>query len=317
MPLPRSLLAAGLAAVLLPVLPATPAAAVTNPAGFVNTLIGSANHGETFPGADTPFGMVQWSPENTRGNQTRTAEPGGYGFDATRIRGFSLTHLSGTGCAGASGDIPFLPFAGTVTSSPSADSTDAVYASNFSHANETGAAGYYRVGLDSGVNVELTATTRTGSGRFTYPAGTASMLVRTSNSEVGSSAATVTIDPANRTISGSVTSGNFCGYINTVGRRSYYTLFFTAVFDKPFASTGTWQDSTLRPGTTSASGGTTYGTNGFPPAGRGSGGYVTFDLSSGRTVGVRVGISYASAAGARANLNAENPAGTSFDTVRQ
>ncbi len=59
------------------------------------------------------------------------------------------------------------------------------------------------------------------------------MLVRTSNSEVGSSAAQTTIDPATRTISGSVTSGNFCGYIDEVGRRSYYTLYFTAVFDNP------------------------------------------------------------------------------------
>lgn len=316
----RRLFTLGFAVVLgsaLPLVQSSPAAAVPNPAGLVNTLIGTSNNGETWPGADTPFGMVQWSPETTRGNQTRTPEPGGYGFDATRIRGFSLTHLSGTGCAGASGDIPFMPFAGTVTSSPSADSTDSIFARNFSHANETGTAGYYRVGLNSGVNVELTATTRTGSGRFTYPSGTSTMLVRTSNSEVGSSAATVSIDAANRTISGSVTSGNFCGYINTVGRRSYYTLFFTAVFDKPFASTGTWQDSTLRPGTTTASGGTTYGTNGFPPAGRGSGGYVTFDLSSGRTVNARVGISYSSLAGARANLAAENPPGTSFDTVRQ
>jgi hypothetical protein len=50
---------------------------------------------------------------------------------------------------------------------------------------------------------------------------------------VGSSAARTTIDPATRTISGSVTSGNFCGYIDEVGRRSYYTLYFTAVFDNP------------------------------------------------------------------------------------
>src|SRR5206468_8742828 len=156
----------------------------------VNTLIGTSNSGETFPGADTPFGMVQWSPEGTRGNQTRTPEPGGYGFDATRVRGFSLTHMSGTGCAGGYGDIPFMPFTGAVNSSPSADTTDATYASDFSHANETATAGYYRVQLASGVNTELTATTRTGAARFTYPAGqAAAMLVRTSNSEVGSSAA--------------------------------------------------------------------------------------------------------------------------------
>ncbi|TWP53763.1 glycoside hydrolase family 92 protein [Lentzea tibetensis] len=293
------------------------AAPVANPASYVDTLIGTEGRGETWPGADTPFGMVQWSPENTRGNQNRTPSPGGYDYKATRIRGFALTHLSGTGCAGASGDIPFLPYAGTVTTSPTADTTDAVYATNFAHANESGKAGSYRVKLDSGVDVELSATTRTGSGRFTYPAGTASMLLRTSSSEVGSGAAVTSIDPATRTISGSVTSGNFCGYINPIGRRSYYTLHFTVTFDKPFSTTGTWENDVVRPGTTSASGGTTYGTAGWPEPGKGSGGYVTFDLSSGRTVNARVGISYVSAANARANLAAENPAGTTFDAVKQ
>lgn len=301
---------------ILPTLPAAPALAVTDPASFVNTLVGTSNSGETFPGATTPFGMVQFSPENTGGNQTRTVEPGGYGFNATRIRGFALTHLSGTGCAGAFGDIPFFPHAGNVTGSPSADSTDATYASNFSHTGETAAAGYYRVGLGSGVNVELSATARTGAARFTYPQNqtTASLLVRTSNSEVGSSAATTTINAAARTISGSVTSGNFCGYINAIGRRSYYTLHFFAVFDQPFTSTGTWQDATLRPGTTTASGGTTYGTDGWPVAGRGSGGYVTF--ATGQTVNMRVGISFVSQANAQANLAAEQ-SGFGFDTVRQ
>jgi predicted alpha-1,2-mannosidase len=294
------------------------AAAIADPAAAVDTLIGTSNSGETFPGADTPYGMVQWSPENTAGNQTRTVEPGGYGYDATRIRGFSLTHLSGTGCAGASGDVPFMPYPGTVAGSPTADNTDATYASNFSHANETGDAGYYRVGLDSGVNVELTATARTGTGRFTYPAGKpATMLVRTSNSEIGSSAAQTTINAAAKTISGSVTSGNFCGYINSIARRSYYTLYFVAVFDQGFTSTGGWTDSTLSAGATSSSGGTTYGTDGWPVAKRGSGAYVTFDTAQTSSIKVRVGISYVSQANAQANLDAENPAGTQFDTVKQ
>jgi len=315
--------AAGLAFIVVAALPvATPDAAhaaahaaVADAASFVNTLTGT-NGGETFPGADTPFGMVQFSPENTYGDQTRTVKPGGYGYNDTRIRGFALTHMSGTGCAGGFGDVPFFPHVGTVTSSPTADNTDARYASDFSHANETATAGDYRVGLNSGVNVELSATARTGSARFAYPAGqTASLLVRTSNSEVGSSAAQTTINTAARTISGSVTSGNFCGYINTIGRRSYYTLHFYAVFDQPFTTTGTWQDGTLRPNTTSASGGTTYGTNGWPVAGRGSGGYVTFP--AGQVVNMRVGISFVSQAGAQANLQAENPAGTTLETVRQ
>lgn len=77
----------------------------------MNPLIGTENGGNVFPGAVTPFGMFSFSPENTRGDATRTAAPGGYLYGATRVRGFSLTHMSGTGCAGGSGDIPLFPFA--------------------------------------------------------------------------------------------------------------------------------------------------------------------------------------------------------------
>lgn len=162
--------------------------------------------------------MLSWSPENTRGNATRTAAPGGYQYDATRIRGFSLTHMSGTGCAGGSGDVPFFPYAGEVTSSPAADTKDAVYASDFSHADETAEPGHYTVGLKSGVTADLTATTRTGSGRFTFPEDkAASLLIRSANSEVGSTDAQIDIDPQRRTVSGSVTSGNFCGYLDPEG----------------------------------------------------------------------------------------------------
>jgi len=89
---------------------------------FLGTQPGAADQGtgggagNNFPGADVPFGMVQWSPD------TVTEQPGGYFYQDNRIMGFSMTHLSGTGCAGASGDIPFMP--------PSADSADATYASN-------------------------------------------------------------------------------------------------------------------------------------------------------------------------------------------
>ena len=310
----------GLTAVLLGVLGASPAPAqdaAKDPAAYVNPFIGTANGGNTFPGAVLPFGMVQWSPENTRGESTRRAAPGGYHYDATRTKGFSLTHLSGTGCRGASGDVPFMPYVGAVTTSPSADARDATYATRFSHVNETASPGYYEVRLTSGVKVELTVTARTGSGRFSYPPGSpAVMLVRTSDSEVGSGDAQVTIDPDKRTVSGSVSSGNFCGYLGTVNRRNYYTLHFVAVFDQPFASLGTWVDGEVKPGATTASGGTGYGAEGIPAAGKGSGAYLGFDTSRGSTVNVRVGISYVSLANAAANLQAENPPGTTFESVR-
>ncbi|MEV5844664.1 GH92 family glycosyl hydrolase [Streptomyces sp. NPDC051985] len=320
---PMSLLLAAVLAAggATPALAATTTSAppelVKDPTAYVDPLIGSRNGGNTFPGAVLPFGMLSWSPENTRGDAARTAAPGGYQYDATRIRGFSLTHMSGTGCAGGSGDIPFFPYAGEVTSSPASDTKDAVYASDFSHADETAEPGHYKVGLASGVTADLTATTRTGSARFTYPADKpASLLVRTANSEVGSADSTVTIDPDTRTVSGSVTSGDFCGYLDPEGQRAYYTLYFTARFDRAFAATGTWQDDRLSPGSTTASGGTGgFSAGGRPVAGKGAGGYVQFAPGAG-PVNVKVGISYVSRAAAAANLRAENPPGRSFDAVR-
>ncbi|MFD7813059.1 GH92 family glycosyl hydrolase [Streptomyces sp. NPDC059785] len=291
---------------------------VKDPTAYVDPLIGTKNGGNVFPGAVTPFGMLSWSPETTRGDATRTTAPGGYQYDATRVRGFSLTHMSGTGCAGGSGDIPFFPYAGEVTSSPASDTKDAVYASDFAHPDETAEPGHYKVGLASGVTADLTATARTGSGRFTFPADKpASLLIRTANSEVGSTASDVHIDARTRTVSGSVTSGNFCGYLDPEGQRSYYTLHFTAHFDRAFEATGTWQDEKLSPGSTEASGGTGgFANGGRPVAGKGAGGYVTFAPGSG-PVNVKVGISYVSQAGAAANLAKENPPKRSFASVQQ
>ncbi|MDO0925203.1 GH92 family glycosyl hydrolase [Streptomyces sp. TG1A-8] len=317
---PTSLLLAAVLATggATPALAATaaPPDLVKDPTAYVDPLIGTKNGGNVFPGAVVPFGMLSWSPENTRGDATRTAAPGGYQYDATRIRGFSLTHMSGTGCAGGSGDIPFFPYAGEVTSSPASDTKDAVYASDFSHSDETAEPGHYKVGLASGITADLTATARTGSARFTYPAGKpASLLVRTANSEVGSEDSSVTIDPRTRTISGSVTSGNFCGYLDPEGQRSYYTLYFTARFDRAFTATGTWQDDRLSPGSRKASGGTGgFSRGGLPVAGKGAGGYVRFAPGSG-PVNAKVGISYVSRAAAEANLRAENPARKSFGAV--
>src|SRR5262245_61998980 len=148
-----------------------------DPTEQVDPLIGTSNGGDVFPGAVMPFGMFSFSPETSRGNAYRTAAPGGYLYSATKIRGFSLTHMSGTGCAGGSGDIPIFPLAGEVTTSPQSDAKDETYASAFSHANEVAKPGYYKVGLDSGVTAELAATTRTGSAAFTFPADKAKTLL--------------------------------------------------------------------------------------------------------------------------------------------
>ncbi|MGC5165467.1 GH92 family glycosyl hydrolase [Luteimicrobium sp. DT211] len=320
----RVLAASGAAAALLTgAFTAGPAQAqklpalVTDPATYVDPIIGTSNAGNTYPGAVVPFGMLAWSPQTSTGNQASNPAPGGYRYDATRIRGFSLTHLNGVGCSGANGDIPVMPYVGDVTSSPSADTKDATYASTFSHANEKAEAGSYSVRLDSGASASLTTTQRTGTGLFGFPAGkAASMLFRTSSSESGSTDATVTVDPKAKTVTGSVDAGNFCGPQSANNRHDGYTLYFTAHFDTKFASEGTWKDDALTPGSTSASGGTGYSTSGNPVAGKGSGAYVTFPAGT-RQVQVKVAISYVSAANAELNLKAENPASKTFDKTRK
>jgi predicted alpha-1,2-mannosidase len=297
--------------------PAWAADPVADPAAAVNPLIGSTASGDTYPGATLPFGMLQFSPVTATGNlYSISGASGSYVYGTTKVRGFSLTHLNGTGCAGLDSDIPILPYTADITTSPSTDTKDATYSSTFSHTNEVAQAGYYKLGLDNGSTVELSATKRTGSARVTFPSGKpANLLFRVSNSGIGSADPTnVTIDPATGTVSGEVTGGGFCGANGTTtNNRAYYHLFFTAQVDQPVAGYGTWKDATVTPNSTTAAGG-----EGFTTATRtnkGSGAYLNF--AQGSTVNMRVGISYVSAANAKANLDAENPAGTSFDSVEQ
>ncbi|WP_405594279.1 GH92 family glycosyl hydrolase [Streptomyces sp. NBC_01092] len=280
-----------------------------HPSALVDPLIGSANGGNTYPGATLPYGMIAWSPTSTTGDQTSTGAANGYQYDATRIRGLSLTHVNGAGCnPGAAGDVPIMPFVGDVTSSPSADTKDAVYAADFSHADERATPGRYTLGLKTGAKADLAVSERAGIADFTFPSDrAANLLFRVSNSLNGSADSHVDIDAAHRKVTGWVLTGAFCGRRANGGvnnRKSYYKLYFSASFDRAFSSVGTWKDGTLSPGSTTASGGEGYAT-GADRAGRGSGGWVGFDTSSDNDVRMRLGISYVSLDGAEANLREE------------
>ncbi|MGW2510950.1 GH92 family glycosyl hydrolase [Streptomyces scopuliridis] len=288
---------------------ASSAEAVRQPVAYVDPLIGSANGGNTYPGANLPFGMIAWSPTSTAGDQTNTAAANVYSYNTTRLRGFSLTHVNGAGChPGAAGDVPIMPFVGDVDSSPSADTKDAKYAANFSHANEKAEPGRYRLGLDSGAVTDLAVSERAGVADFTFPAGKpANLLFRVSNSLNGSEDAHIAIDEKARKVTGWVETGAFCGRRANGGennRTSYYRLYFTASFDRAFSGVGTWQNDRLSAGSTTADGGEGYAT-GADRAGRGSGGYVSFDTARDNDVRMRLGISYVSLAGAEANLRGE------------
>ncbi len=282
-------------AVFLPFIAAAPPIAydgepnfVPNPVEHVDTLIGTGTGGETvgeinnFPGASVPFGMVQYSPD-TVDNYA------GYNYDNPRATGFSMTHAS-VGCA-AFGDISMLPTTTGVGSQPwnaweriAHDDT------------EQGVPGYYTVRFPgTGVKAELTAGTRTGVGRFSYPHNGRPALfhVRSGASLAGNSRAALQIGEDNTTISGWATSGGFCGKRNT------YTVYFAMKFSQPFSSYGAWDGYAVYPGARSV----------ISPY---SGGYVSFP--AGTKLEVRTAISYVGIDGARANLAAEGA--SSFDDVR-
>ncbi|MBV8859130.1 MAG: GH92 family glycosyl hydrolase [Acidobacteria bacterium] len=281
----------------------TPAARPFDAARYVDPFVGTANSplpdylggnssGNTFPGATLPFGMVQFSPdtENGFGPEDR----GSYVRRDTAIRGFSLTHLSGPGCP-VFGDVPLMPFAGRVEKSPAAAPAD--YVAKFLHERENASPGFYEVALESGVRVRLTATTRTGFAVFDFPKGSpATLLFNVGRNASGVQEAEWYAE-GDRRMSGMVASGAFCG------TRNRYVLYFAAEFDRPFNSFGSWDGDRVLPGVSPAKGG------------KQTGGYVTFDNSSGGTVRLKVGLSYVSVEKARANLRAEN-AGWDFEAVR-
>jgi predicted alpha-1,2-mannosidase len=109
------------------------ARAAAAPASLVNPIIGTSNEVNTFPGPDMPFGMIQWGPDTS----PHRPDGGGYEYNDSKLRGFSLTHIA-TGCP-AYGDVPILPLVGPLPADPGNATAD------FSHAGETATAGYYKM----------------------------------------------------------------------------------------------------------------------------------------------------------------------------
>ena len=135
--------------------------------GFVNPLIGTADHGHTFPGAAWPFGQIQLSPDNgTQGWDWCS----GYNYSDSVISGFSHLHLSGTGI-GDLADLSFMPATSDVEFAKGEKNEDFVrrYSSKFSHSDESASPGYYSVVLKNGIKAEFTVAERAGLHRYTFP----------------------------------------------------------------------------------------------------------------------------------------------------
>ncbi len=155
---------------------------------------------------------------------------------------------------------------------------------------EAPVAGYYSAASNQPATIrsEFTATPHSALGRFTFPAtGSPAFLVKLMDSQNGDIGAHARI-VSRREISGSDTSGDFCG------EHRYYTVYFDLRFSRPFRAARIITLPRRR----------------HPDAV-----YLTFGTRSARAVDVKAGISYVSAAGARRNWRAEDP-GWDFAAAR-
>lgn len=245
---------------------------------YVNPFIGTDFTGNTYPGAQAPFGMVQLSPDNGLPGWDRIS---GYFYPDSTIAGFSHTHLSGTG-AGDLYDISFMP---VTLPYKEADAPLGIH-SLFSHDEETASAGYYQVRLkDYDINVELTVTERCGIQRYTFPEADAAIFLNLRKA--------MNWDLTNDTRIEVVDSVTIQGYRFSDGWARDQHIYFRTRFSKPFASVQLDTAAVIKDGKRI-----------------GSSAIARFDFhtSAGEQILVTTAISGVSMEGAARNLAAEAPA---------
>jgi predicted alpha-1,2-mannosidase len=253
-------------------------------AGYVDPMIGTAAHGHVFPGATLPFGMVQLSPDE---EVTGWDWCSGYNYSSKTIMGFSHTHLSGTGAMDY-GDVLFMPTVGKVKIVPGTDEDpDAGYRSSFSHSTEKASPGYYSVFLERyGIKVELTATTRCGLHKYTFPQSDSSNVIIDLQHGIGNNCTGSWIKiVGDRRVEGMRRSH---GWAND------RYIYFVAEFSKPFRDFGASNGNVAEVGGRQADGDSVKA-------------FVTFSTTNGEVILARVGISAVSLSGARKNLESEMP----------
>lgn len=244
---------------------------------WVDPFIGTANAGNTHPGAVRPWGMVSVAPHN------RLQGPTCYVHGEPFLFGFGHLQLSGVGCPGA-GSVVLKPFTGQLTTDLSATRSP--------YSEEIAQPGYYAVRLDRfGVRAEMTATSRSGYSRYRAETGPLNLLLdlaQTPASEKGGALRWVT--PTE--LEGYQWDGNFCD------SRLRRQVFFVVRFNQPPDSSGTFLNDRLSVARADS--------------GRRVGAFAQFNDGQ---VEVRVGLSFVSSLNARINLNAEQ-GGQSFEALR-
>jgi len=265
--------------------------AVVNLTKYVDPYIGTGFHGHVFVGASVPFGAVQLGPTNMSEGWDWCS---GYHISDSTIIGFQHTHLSGTGI-GDLGDISFMPTTGPVkVVKGSLKDPQSGYFSLFSHKDEVVKPSYYKVKLKRyDIGVELTASTRVGMHKYTFPASNNAHIVIDLKEGIG-------WDESMETYIKQVDKNTIEGYRFSKGWANDQRIYFTAVFSKPIKSFNVYNDTESKPGT--------------QLKGKRVKGIVNFTTTKGEVVYAKVGISPVSSANALLNIKAEIP-GWDFNKV--
>ena len=254
---------------------------------YVNPFIGTGGHGHTFPGATVPFGMVQLSPDTRLEGWDGCS---GYHYSDSIIHGFSHTHLSGTGVPDYC-DILFMPF--TDNKFIEIDkNTIRNFTSSFSHENETAEPGYYSVLLDkSNIKAELTASTRAGYHKYSFPEGKESKVFIDLKHR----------DEVLESHINLINKNSLSGFRRSRSWAEDQRVYFYAVFSEDFKSAGIYSDDNFLPKKSYSEG-------------KNIKAIVEFSDTQ-KPVYVKVGISAISEENAKMNLESEI-GNKDFETVR-
>lgn len=195
--------------------------------------------GKTFPGADTPFGMVQVSPNTITGGDHAS----GYNYHDKTIEGFSFGHINGTGWGGELGNFLVMPTTGALKTIAGLENHKIEgYRSYFDKGTETAKPGYYSVDLTRyGIKTECSSTPRCGILRFTYPSSEKSRVQIDLARRINGSATEEYIQVIDsHTIKGWIKCSEMTGGWGNGEGHCNYTFYFYATLSEPLSDYGFW-----------------------------------------------------------------------------
>jgi predicted alpha-1,2-mannosidase len=256
-------------------------------AQFVDPFIGSEGDGNVFVGPSCPFGMIKPGPDcNKYANS-------GYSPDITKpLYGFSQVHVSGTGGGAKYGNISVMPFAGDFENIKQESIRE----------NEKAALGYYSVGLSRwNITTAITASAKVAFYRFSF-LNKGKKGVKIDCGEFLGEGNFPDAREAQQFVGSEieiVSEYEVRGYTKIRGgwnNGSAYTVYFSALFNKPTSSFSTFKNSQLFPAQKVQA-----------DDGKKTGAMLYFNEEQTDSIEMKIGISFLSALKARQNIDLEIP----------